>query len=116
MICIFQDPCIPGRRALIVEIPKWAIEQNEEASEYTPLHVKLDDNWNQERSVYLTVCSDECNKIVGICVSSAFRFNQHHPPDEHGNKKCELHWVIEVNKKYFGELKRNYIVSSIEYN
>ena len=116
VICIFQDPCISGRRALIVDIPEWAMEQNEEASEYTPLHVKLDDNWYQEHSVHKTVYSNECNKIVGICVSSAFRFNQHHPSDEHGNKKCELRWVIEVNTDYFGELKRNYIVSGIEYN
>ena len=32
VICIFQDPCIPGRRTFTVDIPEWVIEQNEEAS------------------------------------------------------------------------------------
>ena len=110
MICIFQDPCIPGRRTFIVNIPEWAIEQNEEASEYTQLHVKLDDNWNQEGSVSLTMYSDECNKIAGLFMRASFRFNQHHPPDEYGDKQCILRWVIEVNKEYFEEFQESYSV------
>ena len=115
MICIFQDPCIPDRRIIIVSIPEWAMEQNEEASEYTQLHVKLDDNWNREGSVSLTMCSDECNKIAGIFMRASFRYNQHHPPSENGFKDCELRWVIEVNKEYF-EGKKSFVKLSGEYN
>ncbi|XP_050255236.1 TMV resistance protein N-like [Quercus robur] len=102
---LIKDPCIPGRRTFLVNIPEWFIEQNEEASEYTQLHVKLDDNWNQEGSVSLTMYSDECNKIAGIFMRASFRFNQHHPPDEYGVRGCKLRWVIEVNKEYFEELQ-----------
>ncbi|XP_030933582.1 TMV resistance protein N-like isoform X2 [Quercus lobata] len=105
-----KDPCIPGRRTFAVNIPEWAIEQNEEASEYTQLHVKLDDNWNQVGSVSLTMHSDECNKIAGIFMRASFRFNQHHPPGEYDVKDCKLRWVIEVNKEYFEELQEYYSV------
>ena len=77
--------------------------------------MKLDDNWNQEGLVSLTMYSDECNKIVGIFVSAAFRFSQRHPPDERGIKECKLRWVIEVNKEYFEEFKQNQFVFG-EYN
>ena len=103
VICIFQDPRIPGRRSIMVDIPEWVIEQNEEASEYTPLHVKSDDNWNQLGSLSLTMHSDECNKVTGIFLRASFRFNQHQIPDKYGLKRCELRWVIEVNKEYFEE-------------
>ena len=115
MICIFQDPCIRGRRTFLVDIPEWITEQNEEASEYTPLHVKLDDNWNQVGSLSLTMYSDECNKVAGIFLRASFRFNQHHPPDEHGFKECKLRWVIEVNKEYFEELQKYHFAFG-EYN
>ena len=90
----------------MVDIPEWVIEQNEEASEFTPLHVKLDDNWNQVGSLSLTMYSDECNKVTGLFLRASYRFNQHHPPNKYGNKNiknCMLRWVIEVNKEYFGE-------------
>ena len=106
MICIFQDPCIPDSRIIIVNIPEWAIEQNEDASEYTPLHVKSDDNWNRKGSASLTMYSDECNKIAGIFMRASFRYNQHHPPNENGSKECELRWAIEVNKEYSAGLQK----------
>ena len=115
MICIYQYPCIPGRRTITVDIPEWVIEQNEEASEYTPLPVKLDDNWNQVGSVSLTMYSDECNKVAGILLRASFRFNQHHPPDKYGCKNCNLRWVIEVNKEYFEEFHLYHFVIG-EYN
>ena len=87
----------------MVDIPEWVIEQNEEASEFTPLPVKLYDNGNQMGSLSLTMYSDECNKLTGIFLRASFRFNQHHPPDKYGYKNCMLRWVIEVNKEYFGE-------------
>ena len=110
MICIFQDPCIPGRRTFTVDIPEWITEQNEEASEFTPLHVKLDDNWNQVGSLSLTMYSDECDKVAGIFLRASFRFNQHHPPNEYGFKECKLRWVIEVNKEYFGDLQQPHVL------
>ena len=101
MICIFQDPRIPGRRLIMVDIPEWVIEQNEEASEFTPLHVKLYDNWNRVGSLSLTMYSDECNKVTGLILRASFRFNQHHPPDKYGHKNCLIRWVIEFNKEWF---------------
>ena len=105
MICIFQDPCIPGRRTFSVGIPEWIIEQNEEASEYTQRHVKFDDNWNEEGSVSLTMSSDECNKVAGIFLRASFRFNQHHLPYKYGFEIYSVRWFIEVNKEYFGEFE-----------
>ena len=97
----------------MVDIPEWVIEQNEEGSEFTPLHVKLDDNWNQVGSLSLTMYSDECNKVAGIFLHASFIFNQHHPTDKYAStslKHCMLRWVIEVNKEYFGELKQPHIL------
>ena len=86
----------------MVDIPEWVIGQNEEASEFTPLHVKLYDNWNQVGLVSLTMYSDECNKVAGIFLRASYRFNQHHPPDKDGSKDCMLRWVIKANEEYVG--------------